>query len=110
MNSAVTYDFVGPGSFNLEVRIELSFFDEEEPTFAFRTSDDHAPTPAPGLAVTGTTLIDEEEYHVLKVQSPRVGEHATFQFFAGGEYTLRIYLINANTKPKLIFEECFTCK
>jgi hypothetical protein len=109
MSSAVTYDFFGPGSFDLEFRIDLSFVDEEDPTFAFRTSDDHTPIPAPGLAVTGTTIIDAEEFHLLKVQSPRVGRHVSFQFFAGGEYTVSIYLMRS-TKPKLIFEECFTCK
>jgi len=110
MSSAVNYDFVGPGSFNLEFRIDLNFFDEKEPTFAFRTCDDHTPTPGPGLAVTGTTIIDEEECHLLNVQSACVERYVSFQFFAGGEYTVKIYLVGSCAKPKLIFEECFTCK
>jgi hypothetical protein len=110
MNSAVTYRFVGPGGFELEFRIDLSSFSEPEPTFAFRTDDEHTPTPAPGLQVIGKTNIDHDEYYLLKVQSPPAQKQVSFQFPADGEYTVVIYLIKPNAKPKMIFEECFTCK
>ena len=110
MKSAVNYRFVGPGSFELEFRIDVSFFSDPEPTFAFRTDDGHIPTPAPGLQVIGKTIIDGEEFHLLKVQPPPTEGRVSFQFPADGEYQVAIYLICPNAKPKMIFEECFVCK
>jgi hypothetical protein len=110
MQSAVTHDFAGPRYFDLEVRIDLSFFSEEEPTFAFRTDDGHIPIPGPGLQIVGKSMIDHDEFHLLKVLSRPAEGHVSFQFPAAGEYRVEIYVIRPNTKPKLIFEECFACK
>ncbi len=110
MKSAVAYDFVGPGHFDLEFRIDLSFFPGEEPTFAFRTDDGHVPDPAPGLQCIGNTIIDGEDFFLLKVLSPPAEGHVSFQFPADGEYRVEIFLIRENAKPKLIFAECFVCK
>lgn len=55
-------------------------------------------------------MIDHDELHLLKVLSRTAEGHVYFQFPADGEYRVEIYLIRPNTKPKLIFEECFVCK
>jgi len=113
-DDAIDWRFTGRGSSDVEFRIDLSYFSEAAPVFAFVTPDGHQPELGPGLTFDGRRMIKGNcgamDCHILKVLHPHSGGDVSFRFYAGGEYVVEIYYIKPFGVPTLIFVDDFICK